>query len=182
MTVRRCAAEDAWTIKTVHVLSEIATGLGAVIGELTVEVDQKEIPFREGDAFLETGNAGKKLIIGAVEVIERDTNQAKARRKHAKYLETRSGRIRIGMITGNAVASIEAFVKANVKRGATLLTDGHASYRGLTGYRHDPRIVGKMAAHVVLTWINRAFSLMKRWSVGTYHGLRRKRADTYVSE
>ena len=30
------------------------------------------------------------------------------------------------MITGNSAASIEAFVKANVKRGATLLTDGHA--------------------------------------------------------
>jgi hypothetical protein len=28
----------------------------------------------------------------------------------------------------------------------------------LTGYRHDPRIVGKMAAHVVLPWIHRAFS------------------------
>ena len=150
--------------------------------EGVVEVDQAEIPFREGDAFFEPGNAGKILIIGAVEVIDRDTNQAKPRRKHAKYLDTRSGRIRLAMITGNSAASIEAFVKANVKRGATLLTDGHASYRGLTGYRHDPRIVGKMAAHVVLPWIHRAFSLMKRWSLGTYHGLRRKHADTYLNE
>ena len=118
--------------------------------EGVVEVDQAEIPFREGDAFFEPGNAGKILIIGAVEVIDRDTNQAKPRRKHAKYLDTRSGRIRLAMITDNSAASIEAFVKANVKHGATLLTDGHASYRGLTGYRHDPRIVGKMAAHVVL--------------------------------
>ena len=53
----------------------------------------------------------------------------------------------------------------------------------MTGYRHDPRkIVGKMAAHVVLPWIHRAFSLMKRWSLGTYHGLRRKHADTYLNE
>ena len=78
--------------------------------------------------------------------------------------------------------SIEAFVKANVKHGATLLTDGHVSYRGLTGYRHDPRIVGKMAAHVVLPWIYRAFSLMKRWSLGTYHGLRRKHDPRYLNE
>ena len=112
--------------------------------EGVVEVDQAEIPFREGDAFFEPGNAGKILIIGAIEVIDRDTNQAKPRRKHAQYLDTRSGRIRLAMITGNSAASIEAFVKANVKRGATLLTDGHASYRGLTGYRHDPRIVGKI--------------------------------------
>ena len=133
-----------------------------------------KIPFREGDAFFEPGNAGKILVIGAVEVIDRGINQARPRRKHAKYLDTRSGRIRLAMIANNSARSIEAFVKANVKRGTTLITDGHASYPGLTGYRHDPRIVGKMAGHIVLPWIHRAFSLMKRWSLGTYHGLRRK--------
>jgi transposase-like protein len=71
---------------------------------------------------------------------------------------------------------------ANVKPGATLLTDGHSSYPGLTDYRHDPRAVGKMAGHVVLPWIHRVFSLMKRWGLGTYHGLRRKHVDTYLNE
>ena len=52
----------------------------------------------------------------------------------------------------------------------------------MTGYRHDPRIVGKMAGHIVLPWIHRAFSLMKRWSLGTYHGLRRKHVDSYLNE
>jgi transposase-like protein len=150
--------------------------------EGVVEVDQAEVAFREGDTFFEPGNAGKILVIGAIEVIDRDTNQAKPRRKRAKYLDTRSGRIRLAMIADNSAASIEAFVKANVKRGATLLTDGHKSYPGLKGYRHDPRIVGKMAAHIVLPWIHRAFSLMRRWSLGTYHGLRRKHVDTYLNE
>ena len=73
-------------------------------------------------------------------MIDRDTNQAKPRRKHAKYLDTRSGRIRLAAIKDNSATSIEAFVKANVKAGATLLTDGHASYLALSGdYRHDPR-------------------------------------------
>src|SRR5271165_6834247 len=134
------------------------------------------------DAFFEPGNAGKILVAGAVEVIDRDTNQSKPRRKHAKYLDTRSGRIRLATIADNSAASIEAFVRANVKRGATLLTDGHASYPGLTDYRHDPRTVGKMAGHIVLPWIHRAFSLMKRWSLGTYHGLRRTHVDTYLNE
>jgi transposase-like protein len=147
-----------------------------------VEIDQAEIPFREGDTFFESGNAGKILVIGAVEVIERDTNKPKPRRKHAKYLDTRSGRIRLAMIADNSAASIEAFVRANVKPGATLLTDGHKSFPGLKGYRHDPRVVGKMAAHILLPWIHRAFSLMKRWSLGTYHGLRRKHVDTYLNE
>lgn len=98
--------------------------------EGVVEVDQTEIPFREGDAFFERGNEGKILVIGAVEVIDRDINRSKPRRKHAKYLDTRSGRIRLATIADNSAASIEAFVKANVKRGTTLITDGHAFYPG----------------------------------------------------
>jgi hypothetical protein len=145
--------------------------------EGVVEVDQAEIPFREGDAFFEPGNAGKILVIGAVEVIDRGGNQAKPRRKHAKYLDTRSGRLRLAVIADNSAASIEAFVRANVRPGTTLLTDGHASYPGLSGYRHDPRVVGAMAGHVVLPWSHRAFSLLKRWALGTYHGLRRKHVD-----
>jgi transposase-like protein len=150
--------------------------------EGVVEVDQAEIPFRAGDAFFDPGNSGKILIAGAVEVIDRDTGQAKPRRKKAKYLDTLSGRIRLAMIADNSAASIEAFVRANVKCGTTLLTDGHASYPGLTDYRHDPRVVGKMAAHVVLPWVHRVFSLVKRWGLGTYHGLRRKHVDTYLNE
>jgi transposase-like protein len=73
--------------------------------EGVVEVDQSEIPFREGDAFFEPGNAGKILVIRAVEVIDRDINQTKPRRKHAKYLDTRSGRIRLAMIADNSAAS-----------------------------------------------------------------------------
>lgn len=69
-----------------------------------------------------------------------------------------------------------------MKCGTTLITDGYASYPSLTGYRHDPRIVGKMAGHVVLPWTHRAFSLMKRWSLGTYHGLRRKHVDSYLNK
>ena len=59
--------------------------------EGVVEVDQTEIPFRADDAFFDPDGSGKILIAGAVEVIDRDTNQAKPRRKHAKYLDTRSG-------------------------------------------------------------------------------------------
>jgi hypothetical protein len=52
----------------------------------------------------------------------------------------------------------------------------------MSGYRHDPRVVGKMAGHVALPWIHRVFALMKRWGLGTYHGLRRKHVDSYLNE
>ena len=151
--------------------------------EGVVEVDQTEIPFRAGDAFFEPGAAGKILVAGAVEVIDRSAGRPKPRRKGAKYLDTRSGRLRLAVIADNSAKSIEAFVRANVKPGATLITDGHAAYPGLSGdYRHDPRVVGNMAASIVLPWSHRVFALLKRWALGTYHGLRRKHVDAYLNE
>jgi ISXO2-like transposase domain len=44
-----------------------------------------------------------------------------------------------------------------------------------TSYQRHP-------THVVLPWIHRVFALMKRWGLGTYHGLRRKHVDTYLNE
>ena len=60
---------------------------------------------RDGDGFFEPGNGGKILVIGAVEVIDRDTNQSKPRRKHAKYLDTRSGRIPLAKSAKNCSAA-----------------------------------------------------------------------------
>ena len=39
-----------------------------------------------------------------------------------------------------------------------------------------------MAAHIPLKWIHRVFALLKRWSLGTYHGLRRQHIETYLNE
>ena len=52
--------------------------------EGVVEVDQTEIPFRAGDASFEPGSAGKILVVGAVEVIDRGAGRPKPRRKGAK--------------------------------------------------------------------------------------------------
>jgi len=151
--------------------------------EGVVEVDQTEMPFRADgnpDIPLKTG---KIIVIGAVEVIDRATG--KAQRPKAlgqKYLDTLSGRIRLAAIPSNHARHIHAFIKANIAPGATLVTDGHASYPGVTDYRHDPRIVGNMAAHIPLKWIHRVFALLKRWSLGTYHGLRRQHIDVYLNE
>src|ERR1700732_2072623 len=186
MSARQLADQLGVTYKTAWLLAQklrrtmVDPNLEPLEG--VVEVDQAEIPLREGDGFFEPGNAAKLLVIGAVEVIDRDTNQTNPRRKHAKYIDTRSGRLRLAAIADNSAASIQAFVKVNVKPGTTLLTDGHASYPGLSAYRHDPRVVGAMAGHVVLPWSHRAFSLLKRWALGTYHGLRRKHIDTYLNE
>jgi transposase-like protein len=186
MSALQLAAQLGVTYKTAWLLTQklrrSMVDPDRTLLEGVVEVDQTEIPFRTEDAFFDAAKAGKIIIAGAVEVVDRTTNQAKARKISAKYLDTRSGRVRLAVIANNSAASIHAFVRANVKRGATLLTDGHKSYLGLSEYRHDPRTLGKMAGHVALPWIHRVFSLMKRWGLGTYHGLRRKHLDTYLNE
>jgi transposase-like protein len=151
--------------------------------EGVVEIDQTEIPFRDSQSFFNPNKSGKIIVIGAVEVRDRTTKEAQKPKKiGAKYLDTLSGRVRLQVIPSNAAEHIHAFVRANIKQKTTLLSDGHKSYLSLTGYRHDPRVVGNMAGHVVLLWVHRVFALLKRLQLGTYHGLRRKHADTYLNE
>jgi len=151
--------------------------------EGVVEIDQTEMPFRANEDPASPLKTGKMLIIGAVEVIDHATGKPhKPKGYGARYLDTLSGRIRLAAIPSNEAVNIHAFIKTNIAPGATLITDGHASYPGLEGYRHDPRVVGNMAGHVPLKWIHRVFALLKRWSLGTYHGLRPKHLDDYLNE
>ena len=148
-----------------------------------VEIDQTEIPFRDTQTYFDPNKSGKIIVVGAVEVRDRTTGKAQRPKElGAKYLDTLSGRVRLGAIPSNHAIHIHPFIQRNIKSGTTLITDGHDSYQGLTGYRHDRRVVGKMAAHIPLKWIHRVFSLLKRWGLGTYHGLRRRHIDTYLNE
>lgn len=149
MSALQLAAQLGVTYKTAWLLAQ-KLRLSMVDPERTplegvVEVDQTEIPFRTDDGLFDPSRAGKIVIAGAVEVVDRTTNRAKPRKLNAKYLDTRSGRVRLAVIANNSAAALHAFVRTNVKPGTTLLTDGHSSYLGLSDYRHDPRTVGKMA-------------------------------------
>jgi hypothetical protein len=63
-----------------------------------------------------------------------------------------------------------------------VVSDGLASYRSLKDHNHKAKVVGSMAAHVVLPWIHRVFSNFKRWALGTYHGVRQKHLRRYLDE
>jgi len=150
-----------------------------------IEIDQAEIPFRQAEASPEIGGRqGMITVIGAVEVVDRKTGGAPNWSYNTKLLDTRPQRIRLQVIPNNEAATIEAFVRQNVEPDSVILTDGHASYGRLQalGYRHDPKVIGLMAAHIVLPWTHRAFTLLKRWGLGVYHGLRRKYVQTYLDE
>jgi transposase-like protein len=123
-------------------------------------------------------------VIGAVEVVDRKTGETPNFRPGRKLISTRPVRVRLRVIPDNTAPVREAFIRDCVEPGSVVLTDGHRGYNALAGmgYRHYPYLVGPMAAHLVLPWIHRVFSLLKRWGLGVYHGLRRKHVQKYLDE
>ena len=133
------------------------------------EVDETELPLRAKDDPV-TGaggrsGQGKMLVAGAVEVADGGP-----------------GRIRLAKIPDFSAKSLHGFVAANMSPGATIKTDGWSAYPGAPGVAHDPHVIGKMAAHVVLPWVHRVFANVKTWALGVYHGLREKHLQSYLDE
>lgn len=87
------------------------------------------------------------------------------------------GRCRMGPLVDGSAATLHAFVQAHVEPGATVITDGWASYGGLgaLGYVHEPRsqrsarLRGEDATEL-LPGVHRVASLLKRWLLGTHQG------------
>jgi len=135
-----------------------------------VEVDESEIPYRTKDDPPAGGqgrsHVGKLLIIGAVEL----------------SAEHRPGRIRLDRLQDFSAASIAGFIGGAVAPGATIVSDGLQAYRSLKQHKHQRKVVGSMAAHIVLPWIHRVFANLKRWGLGTFHGMRQAHLRRYLDE
>jgi hypothetical protein len=132
----------AWLLCANLRRSMLAPGRGPLAG--LVEVDETEIACRsKNDPVTGSGrrsHQGKMLAVGAVEVED-------------------SGRIRLSQVGDYSAASLHPFLAANLAPGATAKTDGWSGSPGAAGVSHDPHVVGEMAAHIVLPWIHRIFSL-----------------------
>lgn len=134
-----------------------------------VEVDETTIPFRTKDepVAVKPGRSdeGRLLVAGAVEIEGKGP-----------------GRARLTVITDYSATTLGGFVASNVAKGSTVVSDGWSGYSRLKYVRHDPKIVGSMAAHVLLPWIHRVFANAKRWALGVYHGLRQRHLQRYLDE
>ena len=97
-------------------------------------------------------------------------------------LEKGLGRIRLAAIPDFSAASLRGFVAANVAPGSVIRTDGWSAYAASPTIGHEPRVVGNIAAHVLLPWVHRIIANMKTWALGVYHGLRRKHLQAYLDE
>jgi transposase-like protein len=87
-----------------------------------VEVNRTELPSRGYDPVTRRSELRKVVVAVALELAPLEDNTLFPH-----------GRIRLATIQDSSAASIEAFVRTNVTRGATLLTDGHKSY---VSWRH----------------------------------------------
>jgi ISXO2-like transposase domain len=98
-----------------------------------VEVDETSIPFRTKNepVTAKPGRAGegKLLIAGAVEI------KGKA-----------PGRARLAVIDDCSARRLESFIAAALAAGSTVVSDGWSGYARLKDVKHDPKIIGPMAA------------------------------------
>jgi ISXO2 transposase-like protein len=161
--------KTAWLICAKLRCSMLAPGRSPLAG--LVEVDETEIACRSKNDPVTGGGGrshqGKMLVVGAVEVEDGGLGP---------------GRIRLSQVADYSAASLHAFLAASVACGATAKTDGWSGYPGAADITHDPHVVGKMAAHIVLPWAHRIFANLKVWALGVYHGLRRKHLQSYLDE
>jgi len=132
-----------------------------------VEVDETALPQRTKQEPPAGGRShqGKMLVAGGIEVID-----------------GRPGRIRLEHIKDFSADTLHGFLNHNLKPGTTAQTDAWSAYPGAPGVIHKPYTIGPMAAHIVLPWIHRVFANLKAWSVGVYHGLRRRHLQAYLDE
>lgn len=138
--------------------------------EDVVEVDETEIALRrKADPPAGGGGRspqGKMFVAGAVELSP----------------DGQPRRIRLAPIEDFSAASLHPFVGSVAAPGAMVVTDGWSAYAGLRDHVHDAKVIGTMAAHVVLKWTHRVFSNLKRWALGTFHGLRSQHLHRYLDE
>jgi hypothetical protein len=159
--------KSAWFLAAKLRLAMVAPGRAPLQG--LVEADETTFPCRSKEDPITGGGGrsaqGKLLIAGAVEVED-----------------GRPGRIRLAEIRNFSATSLHGFIADNLAKDATAKTDGWSAYPGAKDIKHEPHVVGPMAAHIVLPWIHRVFANFKTWALGVYHGLRRKNFQTYLDE
>ena len=137
----------------------------------TVEIDETYIGGKASGK-RGRGAASKSVVIGAVEVI--DTSEKRV-----------GGRIRMRKISSASRDNLFKFIEDNVEKGSTIVTDGWQGYNGIEKKGYSHRIIeGEDSIEVAsqLVHIHRAFSNLKTFINGTYHGVSKKHLQAYLNE
>ncbi len=95
------------------------------------------------------------------------------------------GRIRLKVISDATTTTLTDAVVGLVEKGSNVVTDGLASYGGLTdsGFKHTISRYTPTVGKNLLPKVNRVASLLKRWIVGTHQGsISNDRLPAYLDE
>lgn len=111
------------------------------------------------------GSTGKTAVMGAK---DRESNQVSA-----------------SVVEATDRGVLQGFVKDHARVGATVYTDGHAGYHGMTGFEHESvnHSVGEYVRDQAHTnGIESFWAMLKRGYEGTYHVMSAKHLQRYVNE
>ena len=92
----------------------------------------------------------------------------------------RAGRLRMAMVPDASAKSLCGFVRDAVVPGSTVHTDGWNGYASLK--KSFDHVIVEGEPSVVLKWIHLAFSNLKTWLLGTYHGIGPEHMQNYLDE
>ena len=126
--------------------------------------------------------------VGIRRVAQQDQDPAVFGGDHRQHVADQRAEIvappmqRVGQRILGLHAHQHRFVAGHVATGSTVVSDGWSGYAKLKDVKHDPKIIGPMAAHVLLPWVHRVFANAKRWALGVYHGLRAGHLQRYLDE
>ena len=137
-----------------------------------VEVDEsyvggkrRNMPKAKREQLEGRGIAGKAIVAG---VKDRGTNRIKA-----------------SVIESTDKATLQGFIRDNVKDGAKVYTDDHGSYHEMQGFDHEivKHSVGEYVRNQAHTQgVESFWSMLKRAHKGVFHKMSHKHLDRYVTE
>jgi transposase-like protein len=135
-----------------------------------VEVDETFVGGERRGGGSGRWKGAQEVVVGAVEV----------------YGVRTPGRLRLKQIPDDLQTHILGFVRGNVEEGSVVRTDGSPAYPALTkeGYRHEVESTAHgMKQAEVLQTLHLAFSNLKTWLHGTFHGaVRKEHLQAYLNE
>ncbi len=172
--------ETAWMVLQRLRAAMVDPGRGRLHG--SVEVDETFIGgVRHGrkGREMKPETAGKFVVVGAVEV-------RRALRPSDMREVRRPARLRLRLVPDKGAAHLLRFVEDVVDPGTTVWTDASPSYAGLgdRGYAHGIQSTALgMAQDTILPHLHLAFSNLKTWLAGTFHGrVEAKHLQGYLNE
>jgi len=159
--------ETAWT--WLHKLRKIMVDPNRTKLSGDVEVDESFIGASETEV---TGRETETKILIAVAVEVKSGSM---------------GRIRLQRIKDASSAELLPFIKNNIEKDSTVISDGWPSYSSVSknGYKHIVHNISKSdkSADELLPHVHIVISLVKRWLLGTHQGaVFEKHAQAYLDE